>query len=308
MADMKQKIRTWGLLIAFIIGGLAPQFGELQWMLGYNISIMLGIAFIGVDVSRVHISLRHALLVLGTLALAYIPWFILNICGLPVLALSAFFAAIAPVGTAVPVLTGLLDGDVEFSVSAQLLSNLCMALLLPLLVPSVIVSPDAPAFSELFLGVLGKVSTLILVPAAVVALLRFIHPRAKEWEPKLKDYSLYLWIFTLIIMAGRAVMQVRQAPFSAGEMFGVFLVALGLCAASYYLGLLIGHPGHGLECKVALGQKSTIVTIYLALTFAHEYPIVFFAPIFYSVIQNMLNAFMVSRHEKAKARAGLSAQ
>lgn len=303
---MKQKVRTWGLLLAFIIGGLVPQFGELQWMLGYNISIMLGIAFIGVDVSRVRIGLRHVLLVLGTLALAYIPWLILNLCGFPVLALAAFFAAITPVGTAVPVLTGLLDGDVEFSVSAQLLSNLCMALLLPLLVPLVIISPDAPSFTELFLGVLSKVSTLILIPAAAVAVLRLILPRAKEWAPKLKDYSLYLWILTLTIMAGRAVMQVRQAPFAAEEMLGIFLVALGLCAASYYLGTLIGYPKHSMECKVALGQRSNIITIYLALTFAHEYPIVFFAPIFYSVAQNMLNAFMVSHHEKAKARAGLS--
>lgn len=297
---MKQKIRTWGLLIAFIIGGLVPQFGELQWMLGYNISIMLGIAFIGVDVSRVRIGLRHVLLVAGTLLLAYTPWFLLNACNLPVLALAAFFAAIAPVGTAVPVLTGLLDGDVEFSVSAQLLSNLGMAVLLPLLVPPVIASADTPEFSVLFWGVLGKVSSLILIPAAVVTLIRLIHPRAKAWAPKLKDYSLYVWIFTLTIMAGRAVMQVKQAPFPIEEMLGVIFVALALCAASYYLGTLIGYPKHSMECKVALGQKSTIVTIYLALTFAHEYPLVFFAPIFYSVTQNILNAVMVSRHEKAK--------
>lgn len=295
---MKQKIRTWGLLIAFIIGGLAPQLGELQWMLGYNISVMLGIAFLGVDVSRVRIGLRHVLLVAATLMLAFMPWGILNACGLPVLALAAFFAAIAPVGTAVPVLTGLLDGDVEFSVSAQLLSNLSMAILLPFLVPLVITAPEAPCFSELFIGVLSKVSTLILVPASVVTIIRLVWPRTREAAPKLKDYSLYLWIFTLSIMAGRAVMQVQQAPFLMTEMIGIAAVALVLCAASYYLGSLIGYPEHSLECKVALGQKSTIVTIYLALTFAHEYPLVFFAPIFYSVAQNMLNAVMVSRHER----------
>ncbi len=299
---MKQKIRTWGLLIAFVIGGIFPQMGELSFLMGYAISIMLGIAFLGVDTSRIRIRPQHLLLVLATLALAFLPWAILRSVGLPVLALAAFFAAIAPVGTAVPVLTGLLDGDVEFSVSGQLLSNFCMALLLPLVVPLVIVAHSEPNFLELFVGVLSRVSTLILVPGAVVVLLRLIHPAAKDWAPKLKEYSLYLWIFTLTIMAGRAAMQLHESTISFGDMASVFCVALGLCAASYYLGILVGRPNHSLECKIALGQKSTIITIYLSLTFASEYPLVFFAPIFYSIVQNLLNALMVSRHERLRVR------
>ncbi len=178
-----------------------------------------------------------------------------------------------------------------------------MALLLPIIVPLTLMTDavnaaSTPSFRELLWGVLSRASTLILIPGAVVILLRLIHPASKEWAPKLKDISLYLWIFTISVIAGRAVMQLNSSDVAWWELSSVFLVSLALCALSFYIGLFIGRPRYTVECQVALGQKSTIITLYLAMTFGGNEPLVFFAPIFYSVVQNLLNSYMVSKQTR----------
>ncbi len=303
---MKQIIRTWGLLIAFIIGALFPAIGGLADWMGLSISVMLGIAFLGADAGKIRLRRQHVYLLLATLGLAFGSWGLLSLAGLPILALAAFYVAAAPVGTAVPVLTNLLNGDVEFAVTGQIFSNFCMALLLPIIVPLTLMANAAnaaatPSFIELLWGVLSRASTLILIPGAVVILLRLVHPGSREWAPKLKDLSLYLWIFTLTVIAGRAVMQLDASDVPWWELSSVFFVSLALCALSFYLGLFIGKPRYTLECQVALGQKSTIITLYLAMTFGGNQPLVFFAPIFYSVVQNLLNSYMVSKQARKHA-------
>ncbi len=304
---MKQIIRTWGILIAFVIGALFPSIGGLADWMGLSISVMLGIAFLGADAGKIRLHRQHVYLLLATLVLAFSSCGLLSLLGLPILALAAFFVAAAPVGTAVPVLTSLLDADVEFAVTGQIFSNFCMALLLPIIVPLALMTQAtnavaAPSFMELLWGVLSRASTLILIPGAVVILLRLIRPSSREWAPKLKDVSLALWIFTLTVIAGRAVMQLNASGLPWWELGSVFLVSLSLCALSYYIGLFMGRPDYAVECQVALGQKSTIITLYLAMTFGGNEPLIFFAPIFYSVVQNLLNSCMVGRHARKHAR------
>ncbi len=300
---MKQIIRTWGLLIAFIIGALFPAIGGLADWMGLSISVMLGIAFLGADASKIRLHRQHVYLLFATLALTFGSYGLLSLAGWPVLALAAFYVAAAPAGTAVPVLTNLLNGDIEFAVTGQIFSNFCMALLLPIIVPLILVTDAAnaaaaPSFMELFWGVLSRASTLILIPGAVVILLRLIHPSSKGWAPKLKDVSLGLWIFTLTVIAGRAVMQLNSSDVPWWELSSVFIVSLALCALSFYTGFFIGKPNYTVECQVALGQKSTIITLYLAMTFGGNEPLVFFAPIFYSVVQNLLNSCMVGKQAR----------
>ncbi len=300
---MKQIIRTWGILIAFVIGALFPGIGGLADWMGLSISLMLGIAFLGADSGKIRLHRQHVYLLLATLALAFGSYGLLSWAGLPILALAAFFVAAAPAGTAVPVLTSLLDGDVEFAVTGQIFSNFCMAFLLPIIVPLALMTDatnaaTAPSFMELLWGVLSRASTLILIPGAIVILLRLILPSSREWAPKLKDVSLSLWIFTLTVIAGRAVMQLNASGLPWWELGSVFLVSLALCALSFYIGCFIGKPGYTLECQVALGQKSTIITLYLAMTFGGNEPLVFFAPIFYSVVQNLLNSYMVGKQAR----------
>ncbi len=300
---MKQIIRTWGLLIAFVIGALFPSIGGLADWMGLSISVMLGIAFLGAETSKIRLRRQHVYLLLATLALSFGSYGLLSWAGLPIFALAAFYTAAAPAGTAVPVLTNLLNGDVEFAVTGQIFSNFCMALLLPIIVPLTLMADathaaSTPSFWELLWGVLSRASSLILIPGVVVIALRFIYPSSREWAPKLKDVSLYLWIFTLTVIAGRAVTQLNASEVPWWELGSVFLVALALCALSFYIGLFIGRPRYALECQVALGQKSTIITLYIAMTFGGNEPLIFFAPIFYSVVQNLLNSCMVSKQAR----------
>ncbi len=304
---MKQIIRTWGLLIAFVIGALFPSIGGLADWMGLSISVMLGIAFLGAETSKIRLRRQHVYLLLATLALSFGSYGLLSWAGLPILALAAFYTAAAPAGTAVPVLTNLLNGDVEFAVTGQIFSNFCMALLLPIIVPLTLMADathaaSTPSFWELLWGVLSRASSLILIPGVVVIALRFIYPSSREWAPKLKDVSLYLWIFTLTVIAGRAVTQLNASEVPWWELGSVFLVALALCALSFYIGFFIGKPRYTLECQVALGQKSTIITLYIAMTFGGNEPLIFFAPIFYSVVQNLLNSCMVSKQARKHSR------
>lgn len=298
---MKGKLRTWGLLLAFIVGGFFPQISQLSPVLPVNIVFMLGITFLGLKVPRLKPQKRHFLLVLWNVLLGVIPWGILYLCGAPILAETAFFCGIAPMATAAPVIVNLLRGNVEFTVTGQVLSNFAIAAALPILMPLIVGQVD----SSLFFDVAGSVAATLALPALLAFVIRRAYPRARLWAPKLRDWSLLAWIFSLTIIAATASQKIREIGFSWQEMLPVALVSCAVCVAGFVIGYRIGYPKLKRECSQCLGQKNTIITIYLAMTYATDSPLIFLGPVFYSVFHNVCNAVqmaLANREYQARMR------
>lgn len=298
---MKGKLRTWGLLLAFVIGGFFPEISRLSPLLPLNIVFMLGITFLGLKVPRLKPQKLHFYLVLWNVLLGVIPWGILYLLGDPVWADTAFFCGIAPMATAAPVIVNLLRGNVEFTVTGQVLSNFAIAAVLPLLMPLIVGQVDA----ALFWDVTWRVAATLALPAALAFAIRRAYPRARLWSPKLRDWSLFAWIFSLTIIAATASQRIREIGFSWQEMLPIALISCAVCVAGFVIGYRIGYPKFKRECSQCLGQKNTIITIYLAMTYATDSPLIFLGPVFYSIFHNLCNAVQIAQANREREAAEL---
>ena len=136
---MKKHIRSISMILAFLVGGLFhSQLAPLGAWLPASVALMLSITFIGIDTSKLKPQRMHLWVLLGIQLIGTGFWAVARMLGYPVLAESLFFCGIAPVAIAAPVIVNLLKGNVEFTTTALVLSQIVFALVTPLLMPFVV--------------------------------------------------------------------------------------------------------------------------------------------------------------------------
>lgn len=281
-------IRTGALVIAFVIGGLFPYLSSLDYLLQWNIILMLGITFLGLQLPKLKPNRLHLLLIAANILLGVAAWGILKLFGEPVWAEAAFFCGIAPMAASAPVIVKLMKGNVEFCVTALVLSQLAITAALPLLMPLVI----GNVHEGFFFDIAGRVTSLLILPALAALVIRRIYPASRQWSGRLADISFALWIFSLILIAARAVSTISAIHIPWQAMAPVAAISFIVCATGFLLGYRIGYPHYKRECSQALGQKNTIITIYLAMTYADN-TLVFLGPVFYVIYHNLFNALQM---------------
>lgn len=291
-------IRTGALVIAFVIGGLFPSLSSLDYLLQWNIILMLGITFLGLSLPKLKPNRLHLLLVAANILMGVGAWGILRLFGEPVWAEAAFFCGIAPMAASAPVIVKLMKGNVEFCVTALVLSQLAITIALPLLMPFVI----GNIHDGLFFDIAGRVTSLLILPALAAIIVRRIHPASRQWSGRLADVSFSIWIFSLILIAARAVSTISAIHIPWQVMAPIAAISFIVCAAGFLLGYRIGYPHYKRECSQSLGQKNTIITIYLAMTYADN-TLVFLGPVFYVIYHNLFNALQIHLYYRSIAPA-----
>ena len=189
------------------------------------------------------------------------------------------------------VITGKLGGSAPSLTTYPLLSNLLAAIVVPLLFP--LVEPHADiTFFAAFLKILGKVFPLLLFPFFLAILLRRFMPVVHRFLSGLKDLAFYLWAVSLAIVTGETV---RSLVNSEAEIYVEVMIALGgliTCVVQFYLGKRIGtRYADRISAGQALGQKNTILAIWMAYTYLN--PLASVAPGSYVLWQNMFNSWQL---------------
>ncbi len=85
-------------------------------------------------------------------------------------------------------------------------------------------------------------------------------------------------------------------------MVEIAVLTAVLCAVNFILGALVSPKRYRREGSQTLGQKNTMLTLYLAMTFAN--PLVALGPTFYVVCHNTWNAcqlFIFDRRKSARS-------
>ena len=287
-------LRTVALVAGMLLGALLPQAylaaGAIRWL----IMGMLFLVFLQTSLSRQAIHRSHMVLLVANLAMGFAAWGLGWLVGGREVALAAFFAGIAPTGTATPVVVSFLRGRVEYVIAAFLLTNLVIAALLPGLLPLVLGRATPAAFVQ----VLGSVGLVVFVPMGAAWLLRTVHARAVEWPQRLRNVSFGLWVLALFLVTANGSHFLRlQTDLPSGVLGKIALTTAAICAASFALGRVIGGREFPREASQSLGQKNTSFTIYLALTYAN--PLVALGPTCYVLWHNLWNSWQLhqSRHQ-----------
>ena len=210
---------------------------------------------------------------------------------------------ICPTATAAAVITGKLGGNAASLTTYTLLSNLLAAIVVPLVFP--LVEPhEGLSFFVAFLKILSKVFPLLLCPFILAVLLRWWLPRVHHWLATVSNAAFYIWGISLAIVCGQTARSLVNSDAPVFVEWLVALAALVACCLQFFLGKRIGACyGERISGGQALGQKNTVLAIWMAYTYLN--PLSSVAPGGYVLWQNIINSWQLWKKRRRDEAARL---
>ncbi|MDD4970566.1 MAG: transporter [Paludibacter sp.] len=294
---MLKRLKPYMMPISIIVGALFYKFFMmLSFLTPYLIFVMLFLTYCNLKVKDMRLSRLHIWLVLIQILGSLAVFFALSPFNVT-LAQGAMVCVLAPTGTAAPVITGMLKGNVGSLTAYSLISNMCVALAAPIIFSFVGTYQDLPFF-ESFLAISQRVFVLLFLPFALAMVLQKFTPVITAKIASYSSLSFYLWSLALCIVTGRTVVFILKQ--NGNSHITEILVALGalvVCICQFVVGRGIGkHYDDTVAGGQGLGQKNTILAIWMAQTYLN--PIASIGPGAYVLWQNIINSYQVWLHRK----------
>ena len=300
--EFQRRAKPWVLPLAMLCGLLFhPWLEAVAWVVPYLIFTMLTITFCRVRPRQFELSTMLWIMLAIQLAGSAVVFLVLRPFSLDV-AQAIFICVLCPTATAAPVVTGMLGGSVPRVAAYSVLCNLAVALLAPLLFVWVGEGAAAMSFADEFKSVALQVAPLIVLPLALAFGLYFFAPKVHSAIGSVQGVSFYLWAVSLVVVVGRAVAFILAEPAAAiPEMIVIALGAGVVCVLQFAAGRRIGRRyGDAVSGAHGLGQKNTVLAIWMALTYLN--PIASIGPAAYIVWQNSINSaqlYFKMKHTRA---------
>ena len=208
----------------------------------------------------------------------------------------AFICFICPTAAAVAVVTEKLGGSIGSLTTYTVIANIFTMIIIPTLFPMVEKGADV-SFLYMSMMVFRNVTTVLVVPLILALLSRRFLPKFVAQVKSVKDLGFYMWCFNLTILMGETLRNIFHATVSGWILALLLIVPLLVCLIQFCIGKAVGrHYGDSISAGQALGQKNTIVGIWLTLTFLN--PLAAVAPGAYVVWQNLVNGWQLWYKEK----------
>ncbi len=295
-----KRLKPWMLPIAIALGMILHDVaGKWTFLSPYLIFMMLFITFCRINPGEIRLTrLSPALLgiqIVGALAAFYL----LRAYDLAV-AQGVMICILCPTATAAPVITGMLGGSVPRLVTYSLVSNLAVAVLCPFILP--VFSGQEMGAGEMldsFRRIAFSIIPLIVLPLIAAMIFRKVAPKWHHEVSTHQSIGFYMWAVSLLIVVGSAVSFVMSEPWErVPEMIVIAFGAGVACALQFYAGRRIGALcGDKIAGAQGLGQKNTVLAIWIALTYLD--PISSVGPAAYIAWQNTFNSIQIYLHERA---------
>lgn len=289
---MRQLLKQWMLPIS-ILGGLIfhNYVGYLEFLTPYLIFASLIVTYCRVKPREFKFTKFHLMLLLIQLAGCWIAYFVTAWIN-PYIGQGAFICVFISTATAAPVITGMLGGSISRLVSYSLLSNCTLAILAPLFLSLISDRAEIP-FIESVSKICAEVFPLLIMPIIIALILRYTAPKIHAKIENHQSLSFYIWAVALFIVVGNSVkFVIKQPDREIPEMIGLALASLVVCCLQFYAGRMVGKRyGDPVAGAQGLGQKNTILAIWMALTYLN--PIASIAPAAYVGWQNIINSLQI---------------
>lgn len=316
---MFQFIKNWTLPLAMLVGILAycgftniPLLIEVKpyclkivsYLTPSLIFAQLLLTFCKVDTSDLLPKVWHVWLLLFQIIGCFVVVAVIEVVPMPMLWKEAgegvMVCLICPTATAAAVVTGKLGGNAASLTTYTLFSNLAAALVVPLLFPLVEPHSDL-TFAVAFLRILGKVFPLLLCPFILSVILRRYFKNVHTCLLGMKDAAFYLWAIALSIVMAQTCKSVIDGDATLFDKMAIALGALLICCIQFAFGKIIGgYYGDRISGGQALGQKNTVLAIWMAVTYLN--PLSAIAPGSYVVWQNTINSWQLWKKRTQEVR------
>lgn len=258
------------------------------------IMTMLLFAFIDVKFSRESTGLSHFLIPVFMASWATGAYFAVEFfTGNTNFAVMAFLIGMSPTANAAPVITHLLKRREDYVTVSVVLTNLFTAFALAPLVALVI----GNAIQIDTIALAWKTILLIGAPFIFAMAARQFMPKVAAFIRRWKVCSFYLWVVMLFtVCAQSATYIVKQNGLSPLVLAEIFGIAAAMCAVNFAAGFFLGEKRFRRECSQSLGQKNTMLMLWVGLAFFN--PIVALGPTFYVVCHNLWNSWQLRLADK----------
>lgn len=273
-----------------MIGGviLHKYIGCISWLSPILIFCMLTITFTRLNLKEFKITRFHLYLLaiqfLGCWAIYYSLYFI-N----PIVADGAFLCVFISTATSASVVTGMLGGSILTLAIYTLLSNMVLAITAPTFLSWISIGGEV-SFFDSFYKIASQVVPMLVIPLILALFMRKYIPRLHGFLSSHQTISFWLWACALFIVMGNAVSFIIKQPLSEVDtMCYLGLASLIVCCLQFFIGRKVGKKFNDKVAGAqALGQKNTILALWLSLTYLN--PIISVAPAAYIVWQNIINS------------------
>ena len=207
-----------------------------------------------------------------------------------------FICIICPTAAAAPVVTEKLGGSIGSLTIYTIIANVVTSVIIPLFFPMVEKSADIEFFAAVLM-VLKNVTVVLVVPLVLALTSRKVIPSFTSWLAKKKDLGFYLWCINLAIVSGVTMRNILLSTVSGHTLVLLIILPLFVTIALFVFFMAGGRPfGDSISAGQALGQKNTVVGIWLTISFLN--PLAAVAPGAYVLWQNMVNAWQLWYKDK----------
>lgn len=287
---MPRNLQTIMMPVAMAVGGLLHHYvGNLGFLTPYLIFAMLFIPFCGVDVREMRLTGLHINLLLFQIVMSILAYTVVQLFDKD-LAQGAMICIMAPTATSAVVIATMLGAKVSTMLTYSLIVNFAVALGTPMFFSIIIPSSTDVSVWDSFLLIFLRVIPMLVLPFLVALLLKKFAPKTAHAIQRLGPLSFYLWLIALTIVTGRVVNFIMtQDGLTWGKGLMLAGIALAICLMQFFTGRYIGRRyGDAVAGGQALGQKNTILAIWLAQTYLN--PVSSIAPASYVLWQTIFNS------------------
>ena len=207
-----------------------------------------------------------------------------------------FICFICPTAAAVVVVTEKLGGSIGSLTMFTIIANIVTMFIIPFFFPMVERGADITFLSSMFM-ILRNVTMVLVFPLFLALLSRRIIPNIVKRLNSHKDIGFYIWCVNLSIVTGITLHNIEKSSITGWVLWLLLILPLGVCILQFALGKMIGrHWNDSISAGQALGQKNTVVGIWLTLTFLN--PLAAISPGAYVLWQNLVNGWQIWYKEK----------
>lgn len=297
MSEVKRRIKPWMLPIAMLGGIFCHDFIEkIAFLSPYLIFTMLLITFCKISIREFRVTrLSWSLLAIQVLG-SLIVYFALLPFG-DAVAQGAFICVFCPTATAAPVITGMLGGSISRLATFSIISNVAVAMLAPLFFTMMGSNGQVDVVGTM-ISICRRVMPMIVCPLVIALLLQKITPKLHRGIASKQSVSFYIWSVALFIVVGKAVSFVMNEPSEKiPEILLIAFLSGIVCCMQFYFGRRIGgRCGDKVVGGQGLGQKNTILAVWMSLTYLN--PLSSIGPAAYVFWQNTINSWQLYRKQK----------
>lgn len=207
-----------------------------------------------------------------------------------------FICFICPTASAAAVVTEKLGGSIGSLTVFTMIANVVTMIIIPLFFPIVEREADI-TFLSTMLMVLRNVTLVLVVPLILALLSRRVIPDVVKKLNTYRDLGFYIWCANLAIVTGVTLQNLHHSTVSGWVLWTLLISPLAVCLIQFAIGKAVGrHYGDSISAGQALGQKNTVVGIWLTLSFLN--PLAAVAPGAYVLWQNLVNGWQIWYKEK----------